>query len=87
MWLPPTSWGKGSGSGWATMSKAGGWLFHGHEAEVAMAVLPKPKLLLLDEPHIGLDPTNIIQQQFLLDLQAEGLPFCFLPTICRRLRS
>ncbi|WP_153050815.1 ATP-binding cassette domain-containing protein, partial [Streptococcus suis] len=22
----------------------------------AMAVLPKPKLLLLDEPHIGLDP-------------------------------
>ncbi|MFM0620709.1 ABC transporter ATP-binding protein [Streptococcus suis] len=40
----------------------------------AMAVLPKPKLLLLDEPHIGLDPTNIIQQrEFLLTLQAEGV--------------
>lgn len=40
----------------------------------AMAVLPKPKLLLLDEPHIGLDPTNIIQQrEFLLGLQAEGV--------------
>lgn len=40
----------------------------------AMAIVVKPKLLLLDEPHIGLDPTNIIQQrQIILELQAQGV--------------
>ncbi|MGT2799665.1 ABC transporter ATP-binding protein [Streptococcus marmotae] len=38
-----------------------------------MAILPRPKLLLLDEPHVGLDPTNIIQQrEMLLELQEKG---------------
>ncbi|MER0123494.1 ABC transporter ATP-binding protein [Streptococcus sp. ZJ93] len=38
-----------------------------------MAILPRPKLLLLDEPHVGLDPTNIIQQrEILLELQEKG---------------
>lgn len=39
----------------------------------AMAVLPKTPFLILDEPHIGLDPTNIIQQRdYLKKLSQSG---------------
>ncbi len=82
MWSPPTSWGKGSGcvsgrigDGLLCQKRVAGYSMGMKQKLLfAMAVLPKPKLLLLDEPHIGLDPTNIIQQrEFLLNLQAEGV--------------
>lgn len=53
---------------------------------IAQALLGSPRVIILDEPTVGLDPLQIIEIRELIRSWARPIRFCSAPTSCPRCR-